>query len=218
MAPKKAATAKPVQKKTTAPASKAKATNKITKPKPATKKAAKPIKAPVETVKAQPKIAKQKRADEALAAAATASKKAKPVTNPTPKQSAPKATTSTSKKITTTTKKEHATTAAKRKRTEDAVADATTATKRQRTEKKGPVINEAPIQKLNVYVCGENSSGELGLGTAKIAKEVKRPRLNALLDMNTVGVVQLECGGMHAIALTHGMHLHPAPPHFSHIC
>ena len=65
------------------------------------------------------------------------------------------------------------------------------------------VINEAPTEKLNVYVCGEGSSGELGLGTAKNAVDVKRPRLNPLLDANTVGVVQIAVGGMHCLALTH---------------
>ena len=65
------------------------------------------------------------------------------------------------------------------------------------------IINEAPTEKLNVYVCGEGSSGELGLGTAKNAVDVKRPRLNPLLDANTVGVVQIAVGGMHCLALTH---------------
>lgn len=65
------------------------------------------------------------------------------------------------------------------------------------------IINHAPIEKLNVYVCGEGSSGELGLGTAKNAVDVKRPRLNPLLDANNVGVVQIAVGGMHCVALTH---------------
>ena len=91
-------------------------------------------------------------------------------------------------------------TTARRKRTHD------------ETTQNGPAINEAPTQKLNVYVCGENSNGELGLGTATIARGVKRPRLNANLDMSTVGVVQLDCGGMHVIALTHGNHPQPTRP------
>ncbi|KAI1945712.1 hypothetical protein LOZ12_006300 [Ophidiomyces ophidiicola] len=65
------------------------------------------------------------------------------------------------------------------------------------------VINEAPTKKLNIYVCGEGGSGELGLGTAKNAVDVKRPRLNALLSADTVGVVQIAAGGMHCVALTH---------------
>lgn len=69
--------------------------------------------------------------------------------------------------------------------------------------KKGPVINQAPKQRLHVYVFGEGSSGELGLGTAKNAIDVKRPRLNPHLTADTVGVVQIAAGGMHVAALTH---------------
>jgi regulator of chromosome condensation len=65
------------------------------------------------------------------------------------------------------------------------------------------VINEAPKTKLNVFVCGEGSSGELGLGAAKNVIDVKRPRLNKLLDAEEVGVVQVAVGGMHCLALTH---------------
>jgi regulator of chromosome condensation len=65
------------------------------------------------------------------------------------------------------------------------------------------VINEAPTAKLNVYVCGEGISGELGLGTAKNAVNVKRPRLNPLLSADEVGVVQIAVGSMHCVALTH---------------
>ena len=65
------------------------------------------------------------------------------------------------------------------------------------------VINEAPTEKLNVYVFGEGSAGELGLGTAKNAIDVKRPRLNPLLSAKDIGVVQISCGGMHVVALTH---------------
>ncbi|GKZ39081.1 hypothetical protein AbraIFM66950_011839 [Aspergillus brasiliensis] len=65
------------------------------------------------------------------------------------------------------------------------------------------VINHAPTTRLNVYVCGEGSSGELGLGSAKNAVDVKRPRLNANLPADRVGVVQVAVGGMHCVALTH---------------
>jgi len=65
------------------------------------------------------------------------------------------------------------------------------------------VINKAPTTKLNVYVFGEGSSGELGLGTSKKAMGVKRPRLNPYLSADTVGVVQVAVGGMHCVALTH---------------
>lgn len=71
-----------------------------------------------------------------------------------------------------------------------------------------PVINEIPTQKLDIYVFGEGSAGELGLGASKYdgAKkpvDVKRPRLNHLLSSKAVGVVQLAVGGMHCAALTH---------------
>ncbi|KAJ5175494.1 Protein pim1 [Penicillium canariense] len=65
------------------------------------------------------------------------------------------------------------------------------------------VINEVPTTRLNVFVCGEGSSGELGLGAAKNAIDVKRPRLNKFLDAQEVGVVQVAVGGMHCVALTH---------------
>ena len=68
---------------------------------------------------------------------------------------------------------------------------------------KGPVINNRPTQKLHVFVFGEGSSGELGLGTAKNAVDVKRPRLNPNLAADSVGVVHLAVGGMHVAALTH---------------
>ncbi|PYI12108.1 putative Ran exchange factor Prp20/Pim1 [Aspergillus sclerotiicarbonarius CBS 121057] len=64
------------------------------------------------------------------------------------------------------------------------------------------VINHAPTTRLNVYVCGEGSSGELGLGSAKNAVDVKRPRLNAHLPADSVGVVQVAVGGMHCVAIT----------------
>lgn len=75
--------------------------------------------------------------------------------------------------------------------------------KKAKVVPKGPVINNPPTQRLNVYVCGEGSSGELGLGTAKNAIDVKRPRLNANLAGDKVGVVQIAAGGMHVVALTH---------------
>ena len=70
-------------------------------------------------------------------------------------------------------------------------------------EKPKVIINQAPTQRLNVYVFGEGSAGELGLGHAKNVIDVKRPRLNPLLSAKDVGVVQIACGGMHVAALTH---------------
>lgn len=65
------------------------------------------------------------------------------------------------------------------------------------------IINQRPSQRLDVYVFGEGSSSELGLGTAKTAIDVKRPRLNPLLSASEIGVVHIACGGMHVAALTH---------------
>lgn len=71
----------------------------------------------------------------------------------------------------------------------------------------GKVINNAPTDKLNVYVFGEGSNGELGLGHLNFedrkVTDVKRPRLNPNLEPEAVGVVQVAVGGMHAAALTH---------------
>lgn len=88
----------------------------------------------------------------------------------------------------------------KRKASEE---PAPAASKKARIVPKAPVINQAPSQRLNVYVFGEGSSGELGLGTARNAIDVKRPRLNANLTADKVGVVQIAAGGMHVAALTH---------------
>ncbi|KAI9732112.1 MAG: hypothetical protein M1834_004208 [Cirrosporium novae-zelandiae] len=67
-------------------------------------------------------------------------------------------------------------------------------------------INTVPSQKLDVYVFGLGDCGELGLGpTARNGKKprnVKRPRINDLLNAKTVGVVQIAVGGMHCVALT----------------
>jgi len=65
------------------------------------------------------------------------------------------------------------------------------------------LVNSVPTQLLDVYVFGEGSSSELGLGTAKTAINVKRPRLNPHLSSKDVGVVHVACGGMHVAALTH---------------
>lgn len=71
----------------------------------------------------------------------------------------------------------------------------------------GPAINQAPTKKLDVYVFGEGSAGELGLGAIKYDGkkpiDVMRPRLNHLLKADTIGVVAIAVGGMHAAALTH---------------
>lgn len=58
-------------------------------------------------------------------------------------------------------------------------------------------LNDPPATKLQAYVFGEGSAGELGLG-CKNAIDVTAPRLNP----NLSGVVSLATGGMHAAALT----------------
>ncbi|KAH7014133.1 regulator of chromosome condensation 1/beta-lactamase-inhibitor protein II [Microdochium trichocladiopsis] len=102
---------------------------------------------------------------------------------------------------------------AKRSRTANTqkeTTNATTATARTRRAPPPPpaVINQAPSTKLDVFVFGEGSFGELGLGNSRYGPDnklkpvnVKRPRINHLLQGR--GVVLLACGGMHVIALTH---------------
>lgn len=63
-------------------------------------------------------------------------------------------------------------------------------------------INHAPTDPLNVYVFGDGSNGELGLGNGKNCSEVKRPRLNPHLPGDTAGVVHVSVGGMHTAVLT----------------
>ncbi|PVH86224.1 RCC1/BLIP-II [Cadophora sp. DSE1049] len=74
---------------------------------------------------------------------------------------------------------------------------------------KATALNTPPKEKLDIYVCGEGESGELGLGPKPIEGKkpthVKRPRLNKLLDASTVGVVQIAAGGMHCVSLTHDL-------------
>ncbi|KAI0898801.1 RCC1/BLIP-II [Annulohypoxylon nitens] len=69
-----------------------------------------------------------------------------------------------------------------------------------------PPINVRPSKQLKIFVFGEGSFGELGLGNQKYDGKkpinVKRPRLNHNLLPDEVGVVQVACGGMHAVALT----------------
>lgn len=70
----------------------------------------------------------------------------------------------------------------------------------------GAQINFAPTQTLDIFVFGEGSAGELGLGSKKINGkmpiDVKRPRFNPKLSGEIPGIVQFACGGMHGIALT----------------
>ncbi|KAI1770341.1 GDP/GTP exchange factor [Hypoxylon cercidicola] len=67
---------------------------------------------------------------------------------------------------------------------------------------RGAAINKVPSAVFDVFVFGEGSSGELGLGSKKHEGkkpiDVKRPRINH----NLRGIVAIACGGMHCIALT----------------
>ncbi|KAI0004422.1 regulator of chromosome condensation [Xylariaceae sp. FL0662B] len=67
------------------------------------------------------------------------------------------------------------------------------------------IINKAPTQVLQVIVFGSGECGELGLGPNE--KEKPRPFVNPFLSGSGGGpdafhVVQLDCGGMHTVALT----------------
>ncbi|KAF6816681.1 RAN exchange factor prp20 pim1 [Colletotrichum sojae] len=64
-----------------------------------------------------------------------------------------------------------------------------------------PSCATRPTTKLDVFVFGSGENCELGLGPRHT--NAPRPRLNALLDADAVGVVQLAVGGMHCVALTH---------------
>lgn len=135
----------------------------------------------------------------------TATKSAKPAAK-SAKPAAKPAAAKPRKMATSTTKT--TSTIKKRKADEDEekpreIKRSRIAQPRQPKPKVKTVINEAPKTKLNVFVCGEGSSGELGLGTAKNVIDVKRPRLNKLLSVEEVGVVQVAVGGMHCVALTH---------------
>ena len=94
----------------------------------------------------------------------------------------------------------------KRKATEPTTTAAPAAVKKARVlqpTKPKTIINHAPTTKLLVYVFGEGSAGELGLGAGRNAIDVSRPRFNHLLSDESVGVVQLAVGGMHCAALTY---------------
>lgn len=79
----------------------------------------------------------------------------------------------------------------------------TTAAKKPKVVKPKVVINHPLTHRLDIYVSGEGSQGELGLGTGKGATNAFKPRLNSQLSAANVGVVQLATGGMHCAALTH---------------
>jgi regulator of chromosome condensation len=94
-------------------------------------------------------------------------------------------------------------------------ADSSTPTSTSKVGKRGrptsaspsAPLDAPPTRRLDIYVFGSGENGELGLGAekrnGKKPKDVRRPRLNDLLDAQTVGVVQIAVGGMHCVALTY---------------
>ena len=67
-----------------------------------------------------------------------------------------------------------------------------------------PLINQTPTQILVILVFGNGDAGELGLGPTQ--QDAENPCLNPYLDPDNpsaLHIVQLDCGGMHTIALTH---------------
>lgn len=183
-------------KKATATTKKATATAKKPAAKPAAKRVAKPAAPKSSTKPSKP--------------AATGRGRAKKMSTETAAQTTVKKEPAEKSRKTKTTTTTTTTTTASKKRKADDVEEKPREHKKARvTQARAPkpkpkvVINEAPKTRLNVFVCGEGSSGELGLGTAKNVIDVKRPRLNQLLAADKVGVVQLAVGGMHCVALTH---------------
>lgn len=185
--PTRAAATKVTTETTTKTATKA-TTKTAAKPaaKPATKAAAKPTKAaPAAKQTKATKAASAKPAPKAKAAAASKKRKLESEDEASPEpEKAPPA-----------------------KRTKAAAA---APSKRQRAksptpkpEKPLPVINTAPERVLEVFAFGNGENGELGLGPSKTETTV--PRRNPFLDPRDPAkyhVVQLDCGGMHTIALT----------------
>lgn len=98
----------------------------------------------------------------------------------------------------------------KRRKADDEAQSKAPASKRPAVAAKKPkvvkpkvVINHAPTQRLDIYVSGEGSQGELGLGAGSGSTNALKPRLNPNLSAADVGVVQLAAGGMHCAALTY---------------
>lgn len=71
------------------------------------------------------------------------------------------------------------------------------------SSEKHPIINQAPVKVLIVFVIGSGENGELGTGPNFTSG--LRPHRNPFLgqeDASGFHVVQVACGGMHIIALT----------------
>ena len=68
-------------------------------------------------------------------------------------------------------------------------------------ELKRGTISEDEHPRLNVYVFGSGSMGELGLGPLAKQRNVKRPRLNTNLLPEEIGIIDVAAGGMHCAAI-----------------
>jgi regulator of chromosome condensation len=189
--------------KKTAAASKAEAPKKAA---PAKKAAAAKKTAPAEKKPVAKKVTASKKASAAKKSSKTAEESDKENQDAAPKVNGVKrrrddeeadAAVSDDQTRTKRAKKDEAPAAPPKKRK---VAAPKPAAKRVPRELKP--INEAPTQVMDIFVFGEGSAGELGLGSVRVDGkkpiDVKRPRLNH----NLKGVVQVACGGMHVAALT----------------
>ncbi|KAI1122378.1 RCC1/BLIP-II [Nemania abortiva] len=200
-APTKTAKSKP------AVATKSKATAATTKT--SSKATSKPVKAESAAKKAAPKATAAK-------TKATVSKKAAPAKKPVAKKSAKNANGKRQLEEDEEEQNEpHHNSAEeseprpKKKARVAATQEAPTGWRKQvilKRRKRNVVNNPVPTAVLDVFVFGEGSSGELGLGSKKYDGkkpiDIKRPRINHNLGAEDVGVVDLACGGMHAVALT----------------
>ncbi|TLD29195.1 hypothetical protein PspLS_03909 [Pyricularia sp. CBS 133598] len=180
---------------------------------PATKKRATPVPAPKRAASAQPKKTKATAATKKKTPAPEADKEN---ADPEPKVTA--ASSPTKRKREDTVEPSHDREAAKDENEAEDKPVVEREIKQPRPVKRvrtaapvskvkiGAKINNTPEAVLDIFVFGEGSSGELGLGHMKYENkkpiDVKRPRINHNLSADKVGVVQLACGGMHAIALT----------------
>jgi regulator of chromosome condensation len=165
--------------------------------------------APTKKARAAPKTSAGKKSAATTKQAAPATKKsAATKTTAASKNTATAKSTASSSKKDTSVKKS---TGTKRKAVDDddqgedkqPAKKKQTPAPKQTKAKERKVISSAPTERLKIFVFGEGSAGELGLGPRGNIIDVKRPRLNPFLPGDKVGVVQIAPGGMHCAALTH---------------
>ncbi|KAI1911842.1 hypothetical protein LOZ52_005968 [Ophidiomyces ophidiicola] len=63
------------------------------------------------------------------------------------------------------------------------------------------ILNSVSTSRLHTFTFGTGSSGELGLGQYR--DRTYRPTPNEMLNSDSVGIIGLAAGGMHAAAITH---------------